>query len=306
MESPAPVLPTPVLPVHTPLVQKPSLMEKFLTLCQCLITLTHIGTILLPKEKLNDMGSIGEAHFICADFGGTLFKVCDGKEKKFKHENYVILLSTPDGRKELIDFMLKHADTWPKNVRITVGSLLKNDPEGMNERNIKLLISEFNEMCKTSQIIGIEIENAVTNVLGRLYKAALSRKIKVGDMLILGGPFWYANDIKFTSNGMEYTSREVRTTANPNSKMGFKFYYYFVALLNLPIDLKRHTILVGPTGSNPTITLVDLPSSKMTVYEFPTLNFDKSKENGGWSGTPEPSKVTEVDIPIETKDKFDI
>ena len=262
------------------------------------------GTIIRPKQKLNDMGCLNKTCFICADFGGTLFKVLsNGKEVKFNHENYVTLLSSQESRAELIAFMRKNSETWPKTVRITAGSLLKNDPDRTNKRNIKSLIVEFNK-CSEIQIEGIEIENAVTNVIGRLYKAELDERIKIGHMLILGGPFSYAEVIVFKEEEMQYISRGKETTANPNSKLSFKFFYYFEALKKIRFNPLRHAVLIGPTGSNPTITLVDLPTREMTVYEFPTRNFDKSKPDGGWIGLPKQYNVTHMPIPEHVVDKF--
>ena len=94
------------------------------------------------------------------------------------------------------------------------------------------------------------------------------------------------------------TKAKTEVTASSGGKMPFKFYYYHQAYLALKnrediFDASRDFLLMGPTGSNPTITVVNTDTNQMSVYEFETKNYDKNDGNNGWTNVviPEPKNI---------------
>ena len=273
-------------------------------------------------KKTHDLGEISALYnndgVFVADFGATDLKFLNNEcEDKFKDKNGVYTLKNGYLLDEpkfttLISELNKRASTWPESRKLyfRAGSIVQTCGRGIISK-IKKLIREFN---KQEGLPNIEekliMEKSVNDTIGRLNKP-MSYIVKVGDktqtqvtrlspgdFVLLGGPLTYGLPIlKFTSSEMIYTEVD-RTTKNSSAKlahsgakMPFKFFYYHQAFLSLiqggKINLDTDVVLMGPTGSNPTISVVNTERGTITVCEFVGQNFDKSAENNGY---------TEVDI----------
>ena len=288
-------------------------------------------------KKTHDLGEIpalydDEGVFV-ADFGATDLKFLnDGCEDKFKNKNGVYtqengyLLNEP-GFTTLISELNKRAPTWPtgRKLYFRAGSIIKKGGEAIVEK-IKQLIREFNTQEEMPNIEEkLIMENSVIDTIGRLNKptACIMKvgdktntpvtKLLPGNIVLLGGPLTYGLPIvKFTPSEMIYMELDRKTkTASPKlanfgSKMPFKFFYYHQAFLLLMSRGKINEtdiILMGPTGSNPTISVVNTETRFINVYEFVGQNFDKTAENGGYVevvlDNPDEVNVTNVPITLE-------
>ena len=207
-----------------------------------------------------------------------------------------------------------------------LGSIIKKGGEAIVEK-IKQLIREFNTQEEMPNIEEkLIMENSVIDTIGRLNKptACIMKvgdktntpvtKLLPGNIVLLGGPLTYGlPTVKFTPSEMIYMELDRKTkTASPKlanfgSKMPFKFCYYHQAFSLLmrfgKINLETDIILMGPTGSNPTISVVHAETGFIYVYEFVGQNFDKTAENGGYVevvlDNPDEVNVTEVPISPE-------
>ena len=277
--------------------QAPALPEPELDLANQFYRLTFNG------KKTHDLGEIptlydDEGVFV-ADFGATDLKFLnDGCEDKFKDKNKEYtqengyLLDEP-GFTTLITELNKRAPTWPEGRKLyfRAGSIIKTNGEARAAK-FKQLICEFN---KQGGLPNIEekliMEKSVLDTIGRMNKPT-SYIVKVGDktktpvtglspgnIVLLGGPLTYGLPVvKFTSSEMIYTEVDRKTKesssklAHSGSKMPFKFFYYHQAFSSLmrgsKINLDTDTVLMGSTGSNPTILVVNTERGTVTVCEF--------------------------------------
>ena len=266
-----------------------------------------------------------------ADFGATDLKFLNnGCEDKFKNKTgkYTpengYLLNEP-GFTTLISELNKRAPTWPKGSKLyfRAGSIIKKGGDIIAAK-IQKLISKFNKQKGKHNIEEkLVVENSVIDTIGRLNKptACIMKvgdktntpvtELSPGNIVLLGGPLTYGLPIiKFTPSEMIYTEfdRKTKTAshkcANFDSKMPFKFFYYHQAFFLLmsrgKINLDTDIILMGPTGSNPTISVVNTNRGLIHVYEFVGQNFDETAENGGYKEVNlRQVKVTNVPITPE-------
>ena len=285
-------------------------------------------------EKTHDLGEIpalydDEGVFV-ADFGATDLKFLNnGCEDKFKNKTgkYTpengYLLNEP-GFTTLISELNKRATTWPKGSKLyfRAGSIIKTGEKTIAAK-IQQLIRKFN---KQGEMPNIEekliMENSVIDTIGRLNKptACIMKvgdktntpvtELSPGNIVLLGGPLTYGLPIvKFTPSEMIYMELDRKTkTASPKcadfgSKMPFKFCYYhqaFSLLMRCGKINETDIILMGPTGSNPTISVVNTNTGLIHVYEFVGQNFDETAENGGYKEVNlRQVKVTNVPITPE-------
>jgi hypothetical protein len=268
-------------------------------------------------DKTHDLGDIPTLYDIegvfVADFGATVLKFLnDGCEDKFKKKN---IKYTPDngylldehGFTSLISELNKRAPTWPKNSKLyfRAGSIIKKGKKVIVEK-FKRLIRKFNKQAGMPNIEEeLVVENSVIDTIGRLNKSSACimkvggktktpvTKLSPGNIVVVGGPLAYGLPIvKFTSSEMSYTDVDRKTNessaklAHPGAKMSFKFFYYHQAFSSLmqggKIDLDTDAVLMGPTGSNPTISVVNTEKRHITVYEFIGQDFDKNADNNGY------------------------
>jgi len=270
-------------------------------------------------KKTHDLGEIPALYDVdgvfVADFGATDLKFLnDGCEDKFKDKSKEYtrenkyMLNEP-GFTTLISELNKRAPTWPteRKLYFRAGSIIKTNGE-TTVAKIKQLIREFNTQGGLPNVDEeLIMENSVIDTVGRLNKPT-SYIVKVGDktktpvtglspgnIVLLGGPLTYGLPVvKFTSSEMIYTEVDRKTNtssaklAHSGSKMPFKFFYYHRAFSSLmrygKINLETDIVLMGPTGSNPTISVVDTVKGIVAVCEFVGQNFDKSVEgeNNGY------------------------
>ena len=294
-------------------------------------------------KKTHDLGEIPTLYNVdgvfVADFGATDLKFLnDGCEDKFKDKNKEYtrengyMLNEP-GFTTLISELNKRAATWPteRNLYFRAGSIIKTNGEATVAK-IKQLIREFN---KQEGLPNIEekliVENSVLDTIGRMNKPT-SYIVKVGDktkspvmglspgnIVLLGGPLTYGLPVvKFTSSEMIYTEVDRKTKessaklAHSGSKMPFKFFYYHQAFSSLmrggKINLNTDIVLMGPTGSNPTISIVNTERGTVTVCEFVGQNFDKTAENDGYIevdiNNPQHVAVSMLDITEDEQPKL--
>ena len=268
-------------------------------------------------KKTHDLGEITALYkddgVFIADFGATDLKFLNnGNEDKFKDKNKEYtrdneyMLNEP-GFSTLIYELNKRAPTWPTDRKLyfRAGSIIKTNGEATVAK-IKQLIREFNKQGGMPNIEEKLIaENSVIDTIGRMNKPT-SCIVKVGDktktpvtqlspgnIVLLGGPLTYGLPVvKFTRSEMIYTEVDRKTKesspklAHSGSKMPFKFFYYHQAFSLLmrggKINLETDVVLMGPTGSNPTISVVNTETGIITVCEFIGQNFDKTADNNGY------------------------
>lgn len=317
--------------------QAPALPEPELDLTNQFYRLTFNG------KKTHDLGEIPALYdddgVFVADFGATDLKFLnDGCEDKFKDKNKEYtrengyMLNEP-GFTTLISELNKRAVTWPNERKLyfRAGSIIKTNGEATVAK-IKQLIREFN---KQGGLPNIEekliVENSVLDTIGRMNKPT-SYIVKVGDktktpvtglspgnIALLGGPLTYGLPVvKFTSSEMIYTEVDRKTKessaklAHSGSKMPFKFFYYHQAFSSLmrggKINLDTDIVLMGPTGSNPTISVVNTERGTVTVCEFVGQNYNKSAENNGYVevdiNNPQHVAVSMLDITEKEQPKL--
>ena len=300
----------------------------------------QIYRLTFDGKKTHDLGKIPSLYkcegIFVADFGATDLKFLnDGCEDKFKDKNGEYTqgngyLLDESGFTTLISELNKRAPTWPKGSKLyfKAGSIIKKSGEVIVEK-FKQLIREFNtQEGKPNIEEKLVVENSVIDTIGRLNKptACIMKvgdktktpvtKLSPGNIVLLGGPLTYGLPIvKFTSSEMIYTEldRKTKTTspklAHFGSKMPFKFCYYHQAFSLLmrrgKINLETDIILMGPTGSNPTISVVHAVSGFIYVYEFIGQNFDKTAENGGYVKVvlDNPDEVNITKVPISPEEQ---
>ena len=260
-------------------------------------------------EKTHDLDKIpvlydDEGIFV-ADFGATDLKFLNnGCEDKFKNKNGVYTpkngyLLNESGFTTLISELNTRATTWPttRKLYFRAGSIIKTGEKTIAAK-IQKLISKFNKQKNMPNIEEkLIMENSVFDTIGRLNKptACIMKvgdktntpvtELSPGNIVLLGGPLTYGLPIiKFTPSEMIYTEFDRKTKtpshkcANFDSKMPFKFFYYhqafFLLMRSGKINLDTDIILMGPTGSNPTISAVNTETGFIYVYEFVGQNFD--------------------------------
>jgi hypothetical protein len=268
-------------------------------------------------KKTHDLGEIPAPYkkngVFVADFGATDLKFLNnGGEDKYKDKNKTYnqdneyMLDEP-GFSTLISELNQRATTWPTDRKLyfRAGSIIKTNGE-TTAAKITQLIQEFN---KQEGLPNIEeelvVENSVIDTIGRLNKPTSYivkvsddtktpvAKLSPGNIVLLGGPLTYGLPVvKFTSGEMIYTEvdRKMKESspklAHSGSKMPFKFFYYHQAFSLLmrggEINLETDVVLMGPTGSNPTISIVNTETGTITVCEFVGQNFDKTADNNGY------------------------
>ena len=294
-------------------------------------------------KKTHDLGEIpalykDEGVFV-ADFGATDLKFLNDEcEDKFKDKNKEYtrengyMLNEP-GFTTLISELNKRAPTWSVGHKLyfRAGSIIKTGGKTIVEK-IKQLIREFNTQEGLPNIEEeLIVENSVLDTIGRMNKPT-SYIVKVGDktktpvagllpgnIVLLGGPLTYGLPVvKFTSSEMIYTEVDRKTKessaklAHSGSKMPFKFFYYHQAFSSLmrggKINLDTDIVLMGPTGSNPTISIVNTERGTVTVCEFVGQNYNKSAENNGYIevdiNNPQHVAVSILDITEEEQPKL--
>ena len=294
-------------------------------------------------KKTHDLGEIPALYdddgIFVADFGATDLKFLnDGCEDKFKDKNKEYtrengyMLNEP-GFTTLISELNKRAPTWPteRNLYFRAGSIIKTNGEATVAK-IKQLIHEFNKQEGMPNIEEkLVVESSLLDTIGRMNKPT-SYIVKVGDktkspvmglspgnIVLLGGPLTYGLPVvKFTSSEMIYTEVDRKTKessaklAHSGSKMPFKFFYYHQAFSLLmrggKINLDTDIVLMGPTGSNPTISIVNTERGIVTVCEFVGQNFDKTAENNGYIevdiNNPQHVAVSMLDITEDEQPKL--
>jgi hypothetical protein len=268
-------------------------------------------------KKTHDLGEIPALYNVdgifVADFGATDLKFLNnGGEDKFKDNNKEYTqeneyMLNKSGFTTLISELKRRATTWPTDRKLyfRAGSIIKTNGKATVAK-IKQLIREFNKQGGLPNIEGeLIVENSVLDTIGRMNKP-ISYIVKVadntkqpvmglspGNIVLLGGPLTYGLPVvKFTSSEMIYTEVDRKTKessaklAHSGSKMPFKFFYYHQAFTALmrggKINLDTDIILMGPTGSNPTISVVNTKRGTVAVCEFVGQNYNKSAENNGY------------------------
>ena len=272
--------------------------------------------------KLHDLGPMINHYgipkgFAVADFGGTDTKFLgpDGKEVKLKHNPKLL---DEEGFKTLIEYLQEFSKHWPEGYTyvIRAGSIIKSDKTGQVQEKLERMIATFNKCGRPQIHPEVLIENSSYDLMGRLLGSTFHLQDKTpftgfltGKLLLIGGPLTYGVPIvSLTHDEMVYTSKDRKTgqiseiKAEPSSKMGYKLYYYWIAFIFLIendfIDLSKHIVLIGPTGSNPTISTVNPSRGKICVYEFETRNF---KSGEPWLPIVG-MMIKVIDIPEELKD----
>jgi hypothetical protein len=268
-------------------------------------------------KKTHDLGEIPAPYkkngVFVADFGATDLKFLNnGGEDKYKDKNKTYnqdneyMLDEP-GFYTLIYELNQRAATWPTDRKLyfRAGSIIKTNGQ-ITVAKIKQLIHEFNKQGGLPNIEEeLVMENSVFDTIGRLNKPS-AYIVKVGDktktpvtgllpgnIVLLGGPLAYGLPVvKFTRGEMIYTEVDRKTKesspklAHSGSKMPFKFFYYHQAftllMLGGKINLETDVVLMGPTGSNPTMSIVNTETGIITVCEFVGQNFDKTADNNGY------------------------
>jgi hypothetical protein len=268
-------------------------------------------------KKTHDLGEIPAPYkkngVFVADFGATDLKFLNnGGEDKYKDKNKTYnqdneyMLDEP-GFSTLISELNQRATTWPTDRKLyfRAGSIIKTNGE-TTAAKITQLIQEFNKQGGLPNIEEeLVVENSVIDTIGRLNKPTSYivkvsddtktpvAKLSPGNIVLLGGPLTYGLPIvKFTSGEMIYTEvdRKMKESspklAHSGSKMPFKFFYYHQAFSLLmrggEINLETDVVLMGPTGSNPTISVINTETGTITVCEFVGQNFDKTADNNGY------------------------
>jgi hypothetical protein len=190
-----------------------------------------------------------------------------------------------------------------KELYIRTGSLLKGNDENITQKRVKIInrfVEKLNEILKdnNSQFTvssNIVIENSLHDIIGRISKVEFSNLEE--NFFVIGGPLSYISDKKFIgdvdlSNIGKYTFEKVddlftNKLAHLEQKKiddRKKQIYYFNCLKHFvsqnisTINDKKNIILLGPTGSNPTISLYNKNKKEIiTSYEYDNISSDYNR-----------------------------
>jgi hypothetical protein len=190
-----------------------------------------------------------------------------------------------------------------KELYIRTGSLLKGNDDAIKQKRVGIinkLVERLNAILNdnNSQFTvssNIVIENSLHDIIGRISKVEFSNLEE--NFFVIGGPLSYISDKKFIgdvdlSNIGKYTFEKVddlftNKLAHLEQKKiddRKKQIYYFNCLKHFvsqnisTINDKKNIILLGPTGSNPTISLYNKNKKEIiTSYEYDNISSDYNR-----------------------------
>lgn len=243
-----------------------------------------------------------------ADFGSSDLKFLGGggKEDKYKkeYEKNSYFLSDDPEHIQLLNSLFDERVAWDeiggKNLYIRGGSILKggagDEDEKKRMENLLEFIKQWNSKEENAQRKIQEeviIENAQHDLMGRMNKEIsvikdkeghILQKLEGGEHIIIGGALSYIHPIlKFNKYSVQGTLKDniagpvhtfnetVKTfTHIEDNKNEFAKIYYVICYYVLKDKYinENSVVFFGPTGSNPTISVLDIRTGMVQIYEF--------------------------------------
>jgi hypothetical protein len=249
-----------------------------------------------------------------ADFGGTDLKIIiNGKEEKVLPNEYKKQMEAEGGSsnaewgeftKKLDIELNKIKEEYNNRYKeykpcIRAGSIIKSGKE-IGKKIMTYAKTKMEELLPAGQKVNFIVEDAIQDIGNRMAKA--NEETKSSRVVILGGPIGYLVEKNYPKTegkgdyswiGKAENIHCLLTRLNSKQKEKLKAYgIFFDTLFKGDPNFKKlveavqaesntEQMLIGPTGSNPTISFLNKESKKLSVFECSSETLPITARNNG-------------------------